>query len=118
MEDLRQQQIEVLGEAVSYAEKMIGALEKVSEELLGEKLPETDSAVDVIVEGLNWLLEVYNGTRSLINPDKSQIDEEIASSAVEKLSKGLKVRDDKAISEAFSEMKTFLEQFILAAKNN
>lgn len=35
MEDYRQQQIDVLKEAVPYSEKLTGAIEKVSEELAG-----------------------------------------------------------------------------------
>ena len=35
MDDYRQQQIDVLKEAVPYSEKLIGAIEKVSEELSG-----------------------------------------------------------------------------------
>ena len=62
MDDYRQQQIDVLKEAVPYSEKLIGAIEKVSEELSGVPFPETHDAVNVIIEGLNWLFEVYNGT--------------------------------------------------------
>lgn len=35
MGDIRQQQIDVLKEAVPYSEKLLGAIEKVSEELVG-----------------------------------------------------------------------------------
>ena len=40
MDDYRQQQIDVLKEAVPYSEKLIGAIEKVSEELSGVPFPE------------------------------------------------------------------------------
>ena len=55
MDDYRQQQMDVLKEAVPYSEKLIGAIEKVSEELSGVPFPETHDAVNVIIEGLNWL---------------------------------------------------------------
>ena len=67
MDDYRQQQIDVLKEAVPYSEKLIGAIEKVSEELSGVPFPETHDAVNVIIEGLNWLFEVYNGTKDIID---------------------------------------------------
>ena len=38
MDDYRQQQIDVLKEAVPYSEKLIGAIEKVSEEFLFQRL--------------------------------------------------------------------------------
>jgi len=65
MDDYRQQQIDVLKEAVPYSEKLIGAIEKVSDELAGVPFPETHDAVNVIIEGLNWLFEVYNGTKDM-----------------------------------------------------
>ena len=43
MDDYRQQQIDVLKEAVPYSEKLIGAIEKVSEELSGVPFPETQN---------------------------------------------------------------------------
>ena len=49
MDDYRQQQIDVLKEAVPYSEKLIGAIEKVSEELAGVPFPETHDAVNVII---------------------------------------------------------------------
>ena len=55
MDDYRQQQMDVLKEAVPYSEKLIGAIEKVSDELAGVPFPETHDAVNVIIEGLNWL---------------------------------------------------------------
>ena len=66
MDDYRQQQMDVLKEAVPYSEKLIGAIEKVSDELAGVPFPETHDAVNVIIEGLNWLFEVYNGTKDII----------------------------------------------------
>ena len=52
MDDYRQQQIDVLKEAVPHSEKLIGAIEKVSDELAGVPFPETHDAVNVIIEGL------------------------------------------------------------------
>lgn len=66
MDDYRQQQIDVLKEAVPYSEKLIGAIEKVSEELAGVPFPETHDAVNVIIEGLNWLLKYIMELRILL----------------------------------------------------
>ena len=66
MDDYRQQQIDVLKEAVPYSEKLIGAIEKVSEELSGVPFPETHDAVNVIIEGLNWLFKYIMELRILL----------------------------------------------------
>ena len=100
MDDYRQQQIDVLKEAVPYSEKLIGAIEKVSDELAGVPFPETHDAVNVIIEGLNWLFEVYNGA----------VDEAEANSGVKELSEAVKADDDVAVSKALVRLSTFVKQ--------
>ena len=97
MDDYRQQQIDVLKEAVPYSEKLIGAIEKVSDELAGVPFPETHDAVNVIIEGLNWLFEVYNGTKDII--EAGAVDEAEA-----------KADDDVAVSKALVRLSTFVKQ--------
>ena len=106
MDDYRQQQIDVLKEAVPYSEKLIGAIEKVSEELAGVPFPETHDAV--IVEGLNWLFEVYNGTKDII--EAGAVDEKEANEGVKELSEALSVNDDVAVSKALVRLSTFVKQ--------
>ena len=91
MDDYRQQQMDVLKEAVPYSEKLIGAIEKVSDELAGVPFPETHDAVNVIIEGLNWLFEVYNGTKDII--EAGAVDEAEANSGVKELSEAVKADD-------------------------
>lgn len=108
MEDYRQQQIDVLKEAVPYSEKLTGAIEKVSEELAGVPFPETHDAVDVIVEGLNWLFEVYNRTRDILS--EGVVDEKEANEGVKELSEALSVNDDVAVSKALVRLGAFVKQ--------
>jgi predicted transcriptional regulator with HTH domain len=107
MDDYRQQQIDVLKEAVPYSEKLIGAIEKVSDELAGVPFPETHDAVNII-EGLNWLFEVYNGTKDII--EVGAVDEAEANSGVKELSEAVKAADDVAVSKALVRLSTFVKQ--------
>ena len=108
MDDYRQQQMDVLKEAVPYSEKLIGAIEKVSEELSGVPFPETHDAVNVIIEGLNWLFEVCNGTKDII--EAGAVDEAEANSGVKELSEAVKADDDVAVSKALVRLSTFVKQ--------
>lgn len=108
MDDYRQQQMDVLKEAVPYSEKLIGAIEKVSDELAGVPFPETHDAVNVIIEGLNWLFEVYNGTKVII--EAGAVDEAEANSGVKELSEAVKADDDVAVSKALVRLSTFVKQ--------
>ena len=105
MDDYRQQQMDVLKEAVPYSEKLIGAIEKVSDELAGVPFPETHDAVNVIIEGLNWLFEVYNGTKDII--EAGAVDEAEANSGVKELSEAVKADD---VSKALVRLSTFVKQ--------
>ena len=105
MDDYRQQQIDVLKEAVPYSEKLIGAIEKVSDELAGVPFPETH---DAVIEGLNWLFEVYNGTKDII--EAGAVDEAEANSGVKELSEAVKADDDVAVSKALVRLSTFVKQ--------
>ena len=108
MDEYRQQQIEVLKEALPYSEKHIGAIEKVSDELAGVPFPETHDAVNVIIEGLNWLFEVYNGTKDII--EAGAVDEDDAYSGVLELSEAVKVDDVVAVSIVLVRLSTFVKQ--------
>ena len=101
MDDYRQQQIDVLKEAVPYSEKLIGAIEKVSEELSGVPFPETHDAVNVIIE-------VYNGTKDII--EAGAVDEAEANSGVKELSEAVKADDDVDVSKALVRLSTFVKQ--------
>ena len=90
------------------ARSRIGAIEKVSEELSGVPFPETHDAVNVIIEGLNWLFEVYNGTKDII--EAGAVDEAEANSGVKELSEAVKADDDVAVSKALVRLSTFVKQ--------
>ena len=108
MDDYRQQQIDILKEAVPYSEKLIGAVEKVSEELAGVPFPETHDAVNVLIAGLNWLFEVYNGTKDILS--EGAVDEKEANEGVKELSEAVSANDDVAVSKALVRLGTFVNQ--------
>ena len=67
-------------------------------------------AVNVIIEGLNWLFEVYNGTRTLINEDGKSIDEKSVNEAVKDLSDAVSDNDDMALSKALVRLAEFVKE--------
>ena len=79
MEDLRTQQIEALEVAVPYCAKISNALNNLMEELNGHRQPDTDEYMKSTLNGLNWIVEVYNGTKDLINKDSVVINKRFKS---------------------------------------
>ncbi|MBQ4284555.1 MAG: molecular chaperone [Lachnospira sp.] len=108
MEDLRTQQIEALQVAAPYCEKMIGALKSMIEEFSGNRQEDTDEYMKGVVDGLNWIFEVYNGTSSLINEGGEVINKDEVNGCVAKLSAAA---DDTAKAEAFKGILEFVVKF-------
>ena len=111
MEDLRAQQIEALEVAVPYCEKISNAMNKIIVELEGDKLEDTDEYLNHILKGLNWIIEIYNGTKDLINEKEQVIEKEQINSAVLELNDAIKELNDKKKAEAIKCIVTFVELF-------
>lgn len=74
MEDLRKQQLEALQAMLDYIPKLRKGMETVAKELSGERLADTNEYLKKVIEGLNWVIEVYNGTSSLISEKENNLD--------------------------------------------
>lgn len=72
MEDLRKQQIEALQAVYEYNQRMIPALEGIVLELRGAQKEDTKDYLNHILKGVNWIIQVVNGTKELIN-EKDEI---------------------------------------------
>ncbi|MEY8392761.1 molecular chaperone [Lachnospiraceae bacterium] len=73
MEDNRKEQVEALEALKDYNPKICKALNEIIPELKGEKKEDTQEYVDHIFRGVNWELQVINGTLSLLNEKEEQI---------------------------------------------
>ncbi len=111
-EELRAQQIEALQTVNEYIEKLIPSMETVAEELSGEKQEDTDAYLKQIIDGLNWVIEVFNGTMSLINEERKVMDKDEINREVVQLSEALIDKNDARVSTVLeSGILPFLKQF-------
>lgn len=115
MEDLRTQQIEALKVALPYCDKIIPAVNNIIDEFSGNRQEDTDEYMVSILNGLNWVFEVYNGTQELINKDETVIDKNIVNVYVTKLNEANQANNDAKRAEAFKGILEFLETFKAAA---
>ena len=81
MEDLRKEQLEALKAMLDYIPKLRKGMETVAKELSGERLADTNEYLKKVIEGLNWVIEVYNGTSSLINEKANNLDKDAVNKA-------------------------------------
>ncbi len=117
MEELYEQQIEALEVAVPYCDKMSAALKQIIKELTGEKQEDTDEYIVTILNGLNWIFSVFNGTQDLVNKDAVVIDKDKVNESVSMLNEANDAKDDHKRAQAFEGILQFVEQFREVAAN-
>ncbi len=91
-------QKEALSELVDYSEKIIKGTEEVIKELRGAKKEDTEELFNLVIQGINWEIEIFNNCEPLINKDGKQIDKDKMAKAVTRLGKVLQEKDDIKIA--------------------
>ena len=115
MDELREQQMEALSVASEYSVKLIDGIEKVINELKGEKLADTDDFLKHVISGINWIINVFNATKDIIAEKNDLIDKESVNSSVMLLNDSYNEKDDIKIAEALSQLLEFVKQLRDAA---
>lgn len=116
MEELKQQQEEALAMAGKYCEKLIPGMETVLNELSGEKLTDTDEFLKHVLNGVNWIIEIFNGTKDLINAESVVIDKETVNKSVVALNAAMNAKDDQKIADSLRVLLVFVNQMKNAAQ--
>ena len=78
-------------------------------ELREQRKDDTDEFQKKIIEGLNWEIQILNGTLSLINQKEERINKNEVNQQVLKLGEALKTGEDKEIADSFE--KDILPEF-------
>lgn len=111
MEEIREQQIEALHAAYDYNKKLSKALTEIVLELRGAEKEDTKEYLDKIMEGTNWIIQVVNGTLSLINEKEERISKEEINDIIIKLNAAFSDNN-------YSEIAEVIEKGILPFINN
>ena len=111
MEDNRREEKEALKVLTEYSPKLLKSMRNVMEELHGNRQPDTDEYLLSIIKGMNWEIQVLNGTMDYLN------DKQAANNLFVNFSKIYQEKDDAKLAEAFEkEMIPFFEKLEEAAK--
>lgn len=92
-------QNKILSELADYSPKLIMGTYDLIDELKGVKKDDTDDLFGLVIQGINWVIEVFNSCEELINKDNEVIDLQGMSAAVGRLQEVLKEKDDKKIAD-------------------
>lgn len=99
MNEIREQQIEALEAMIDYSKKLTPALEEIITELKGETKEDTKEYLDYILKGLNWFIQVVNGTKSVLDEAGEAFEKDEVNGAVINLNNALEKEDNLELSE-------------------
>ncbi len=91
-------QKEALGELVGYSEHILDGINQVIKELRNGRKEDTEELFNLVIQGINWEIEVFNNCESLINEDEQLVDKSKMAGAVGRLGKVLQEKDDIKIA--------------------
>lgn len=104
MERIEDLQTQIMQELLSYSDKIIYGTEVLIAELREGRLPDTEEIFNLVIQGINWEIEVFNSCEPMINKDSTFVDKTKMSEAVGRLGRVLSEKDDIKIAaclEAF-----------------
>ena len=102
----KREAIEVLKE---YLDKLIPGIEAVAQELEEDRKLDTDDFLKKCIDGLNWVIEIYNRVSDVL-AEEEKIDKEEMNPVILELGKALQDKEDIKIAEALRGVIPFLEK--------
>ncbi len=100
MEDLRKEQIEAVETLEEYNKKMVSTIPTIIEELKGQKKPDTQDFLNHIIEGMNWEIQVMNGTMTYFNENEMLVDKDVFDRKVLDFNAVVEKKDAAALADA------------------
>ena len=98
-----EQQKEAMQEAAGYLSRLIPAAEGMVDEFKGELQEDSYDVLDMVVEGLNWVIQVYNGTKEVINQEQEQINSKAMDQKISEFGSAYTAHDQSAIVSGLEE---------------
>lgn len=117
MEEIRQEQIEALKVAVDYIKKLTPAFGTIAEELRKDRKEDTIDFLNQAIEGLNFVIEIFNATMSLLNEKEELFQRDVIEEKIRTMNDALKEHDDQKTADAIEDgIIPFLEIFAQISK--
>lgn len=103
MEDNRKEQVEALEALKDYNPKVCKALKEIIPELKGDKKEDTQEYVDHIFKGVNWELQVINGTMELLNEKGEQVSKSALNEMLSRINDAYTSKDEGKLAQLVEE---------------
>lgn len=102
-EELKALQSESIETMYEYNKNLIPKLEAMAIELTDNILEDSWEFLRMMVDGFNWVIEVYNVVSPIINPDNSFIDNSKIDMAVQQFATAFRKKDAEETSKQIKE---------------
>lgn len=93
------EEIEALETLKGYNVKIVKALQEIIPELKGDKKEDTEEYFQHILKGINWEIQVINGTMGYINRNKEIISKEKVNDSILKLNEAINSKNNNVVAE-------------------
>ena len=103
MEDNRREEKEALKALVEYSPKLLKGMQAVIEELKGNRQADTDEYLMSVIKGMNWEIQILNGTMEYLNEAEQLIDKSEANNLFIAFSNTFQEKKDAAIAAQLEE---------------
>lgn len=115
MDNLKTEQMEALITAADYCKRLATAINNLAYEFENGKLEDTNQYAKEILDGINWVIQVYNGTKDLLSEMDVVIDEDKINAAIENLVAAYDNNDDASKADILrGDILDFVNSMILA----
>ena len=117
MDNMQEEKLEALKATGEYLEKLIPGIKTLCGELRGERQEDTDDFQKQCIDGLNWVIEIYNRISDIIDAEKIHTEKQALNDKLIELGTAIKNKEDAKIADLLeSGVLPFLNDLELAAK--
>ena len=116
MDDLKKQQYDALRDGAEYALRLVPAIREIIPELRGNEKDDTEDFKNQIIEGINYIIEIVNGTMPLINEKEVILNKDGIEEKIQQLIRSVEHKSNEEIATALEEgILPFIEIFYQVA---
>lgn len=116
MDTARAEKLEALEAARDYSERLKRGMQTVAEAFRSNNRDaDIETLLKQCIDGLNWVIEIYNRTSDVLNEKEVLIQKEQVNESIQALSVALQADDGTKIADSFEDgVIQFLEEFCRA----
>jgi len=115
MSESNSEVVEAVMTASDYCKKLEKAIDNVVDEFKNGRKSDTDEYAKMILDGINWVIQVYNSTKDYLKEIGSNIDESAVNESIKQLAAAYQSNDDEAKADALAGgIRDFIGEIALA----